>query len=364
MLVILSLTGFIYAITIGTIAFGFSKTPTTVDKKTNPVCNFSILIACRNEANNLPKLLKNLESIDYPKHKYEVIFIDDHSEDDTKKIIETHIAKPTSISVLDNQGVGKKSAITLAVKNAKFDWIVTTDADCIVPLTWLSSFNSFLQQYNYQYISAPVSLPKPKRFIEHFQNLEFLSLQGTTIGTFGLKKPIMSNAANSCFYKPLFLSVNGYTGNEDISSGDDVFLLEKIQMEHPDKVGYLKSDKAIVSTQYEKNWHQLTHQRIRWAAKATSYKNLFGIFVGCIVLLANLLTIASLFLGWQTTVTCILTKFTIDAMLLLKTSRFFKQRIDLIPLLASSIIYPYFSAYIFILSQIKGFVWKGRAYKK
>ena len=80
----------------------------------------------------------------------------------------------------------------------------------------------------------------------------------------------MSNGANSCFNKSVFLEQKGFSGNERIASGDDIFLLEKIISKYPKGVAFIKSQDAIVLTKSENTWRELINQKIRWAAKATS----------------------------------------------------------------------------------------------
>jgi hypothetical protein len=62
--------------------------------------------------------------------------------------------------------------------------------------------------------------------LHHFQQLDIASLQGATIGSFGINKGFMCNGANFV-YQILFQELNGFHGNDTIASGDDVFLLQK-----------------------------------------------------------------------------------------------------------------------------------------
>jgi len=107
----------------------------------------------RNEATHLPDLLKTIETLNYPKHLFEIIFIDDNSEDDSAEIIRKAInSNPfikTAIRIIQNERTTnspKKDAITLAIRNAKHDWIITTDADCQLPKFWLDSFDEYIQK--------------------------------------------------------------------------------------------------------------------------------------------------------------------------------------------------------------------------
>ena len=56
----------------------------------------------------------------------------------------------------------------------------------------------------------------------------------------------------------------------------------------PDEVHYLKSEETIVITKPTENWKSLFYQRVRWAAKTSSYQSSFGKFLGLVVFFGNL----------------------------------------------------------------------------
>ena len=295
----------IYLTLIGIFIFGFDKVPPFKLEDIPSKTKFSVIIPFRNECENLPELLKSIESLNYPKHLFEIIFVDDDSDDDSIKIIKkVHNKSPLDCAQVDIQIISnnrktnspKKDAITSAINQAKNEWIITTDADCQLPKFWLDSFDEFIQKNNAVCIAAPVIYNNEKSFLNRFQILDILSLQGATIGGFGLNKPFLCNGANLGYKKSTFINVNGFDGNTNIASGDDIFLLEKISKNFPKQLHYLKCEKAIVTTQSQTTWSHLTSQRIRWAAKTSAYNNWFGKLTGLIVLLMNALIIIGLIL--------------------------------------------------------------------
>ena len=342
--------------------------------KNESTTTFSILVPFRNEATEISNLLESISKLQYPKDKYELIFINDESDDDSVAIIEKFFANTQNNSTFINNtrktNSPKKDAINTAIHQAKFDWIVTTDADCIVPKNWLETFDAFIEEKQPKFIVAPVSYHNSSSFLEQFQLLDFLSLQGTTIGAFGINKPFLCNGANLCYNKQLFFEVNGFEGNTNIASGDDVFLLEKIVHKHPNTIHYLKSNEATVITKPQPTFKQLFHQRVRWAAKSTAYKNWFSKLVSVLVLLINMLLITLFFsslLGytsWQFFMILFATKFIVDLLLLIKTATFFKQQKALKQFLLSSLVYPVFIMFVAIASFKSGYSWKGRQFKK
>ena len=363
-----------YLLLIGVLIYGFEKVPKFQSKDIPEKTPFSIIVPFRNEENNLPQLLKSIKNLDYPTDLYEIILIDDDSEDRSVENIKTFIENGLQhVTILKNNVKStspKKEAISMAIKKAKYNWVITTDADCIVPKLWLKSFNGMIQNTPARLIAAPVNYHDIASFLDRFQTLDLLSLIGTTIGCFGIKEPFLANGANLAYKKELFSELSGFEGSTEIASGDDVYLLQKAVKHNSEDVFYLKTIDATVETKPQRNWNQLVSQRLRWAAKSTHYKSFFGIFTGFLVMLMNLLIVVLIPIvafGILTTnnfISILLIKLSIDFLLIFKTSRFLHQESVLTSYLAASIFYPFFSTYIIFISFYKAYTWKGRTFKK
>ena len=227
----------IYVAFIGSFVFGFDKVNEFILKDIPAKTKFTVVVPFRNEAERLPFLLKSLMELNYPKDKFEVLFVDDDSDDDSVKLIEKFLKDfGNGSKIIQNNrqtNAPKKDAISTAIKLAKHEWIITTDADCIFPKYWLDTFDCFIQSCDVKCVVAPVSYANCDSFFERFQALDFLSLQGVTIGGFGIHKPFLCNGANLAYTQKLFEAVNGFDGNAQIGSGDDIFLLEKALKDNP-----------------------------------------------------------------------------------------------------------------------------------
>jgi len=375
MIFLISFISLLYLFLIGLFIIGFSKLPTFKLQYLSSEIKFSILIPFRNEASNLPVLLQSLNHLNYPKHLFEIILINDSSSDNYKNIIDDFINQNDTINIrlLDSDfklNSSKKGALTTGIKQANFDWIITTDADCKAPKNWLQAYNVFIQKNNSVFIAAPVLFEKQNGFLFHFQQLNFLSLIGSTIGSFGINKPFMCNGANLCFKKEVFLKIGGYQDNFKIASGDDVFLLEKMLKKYPKKVHYLKSLSSLVLTKSESSWKEFYNQQLRWVSKATAYKNNFARYVGFMVFIENfilfLLFISTLFQPklWILLIINFFTKILIDFILLFKTAHFFKKNISILNAILVSLFYPFFISFVALTSLFKKYEWKGRSLKK
>lgn len=362
---------FLYSILILAFIYGFRRVAEFKVKESIPKTKFSIVIPFRNEELNLPILINSIKKLNYPKSHFEVIFIDDNSYDNSVSIINSSIENNWIIlKNKENTFSPKKDAITLAINESRYNWIITTDADCIVPYNWLYTFDNFIQQNEYKLIAAPVKYFGSKSFLDKFQVIDFLSLSGSTIGSFGLQKPIMANGANLAYEKEFFLNLNAYHDNKNIASGDDIFLLQKAQENYPNHVAFLKSTDVVVVTKPQPNWPTLINQRIRWASKSANYKNPLAIVTGIIVLVMNMLVVSMLLLlitrmmSIKEFITVIFIKIIIDAILIYQASGFLDQKIKFSTYLVSGIFYPFFISLIAVLSTFKSYNWKERVFNK
>ncbi|RXP56582.1 glycosyltransferase [Lutibacter sp. HS1-25] len=375
MIIVFLFIALIYSVLIIGFFVGFQKLKTIKKTDLPPKTTFSVVVPFRNETANLPQLLNSFEQLNYPTHLFEILFVNDASEDNSCVVIENFQQQFPHIktNLLQNNRTTnspKKDAINTAISSSKFEWIVTTDADCIVSIYWLQLFNQFIEAKNPVLIAAPVIFKKQNSLLFHFQNLNFISLMGSTIGSFGIKKSFMCNGANLCYQKTAFKNVNGFEGNTSIASGDDVFLLEKMVKNYPEQVLFLKSAEATVTTNSEKNWSLYLNQQIRWASKSTAYNSNFSKFVGIVVLSTNLLVL-SLFISailnpffWKYFLVIFIQKTIVDFILIKKTSDFLINNNSLKYFLLVAFLYPFFITYVGISSTFKSYTWKGRVFKK
>ncbi|MBO3099151.1 glycosyltransferase [Gelidibacter pelagius] len=367
----------IYVVLIANFSLGFDRIKTFELSQHKPITRFSIIIPFRNEEKMLPTLLESILNLTYPKDYFEIIFVDDDSDDTSVQMLNSTLinngTSPIDFKIVKNiksSNSPKKDAISLAISQAKYDWIVTTDADGILPKYWLDSFDAFIQKQEPDFIAAPITYANSQGFLQNFQLSDVLSLQGATIGGFGIKRPFLCNGANLAYKKELFKTLNGFQGNSEIASGDDVFLLEKATEQSSNKVHYLKCQGAVVSTFALTSWSDLIEQRVRWAAKSSAYKNWFGKLVGLIVLSQNALLVSCVLLAAigimkpLHLLIIFLIKFCIDFLLIYKAANFFNQKHHLKYYFLSSFLYPFFSVLVTFLAVFKGFKWKDRSYKK
>lgn len=374
-MILFSLTVLIaYTLLIGLFVVGFLRHKKFKNTLENPNTSFSIIIPFRNEQDNLPLLLKSISALNYPYDKFEVILVNDASEDNFKKIIDNFSLKHKAIdlSIIDNQRKSnspKKDAIETAIGYAKFNWIITTDADCIVPKHWLKVYNSFVIKNNPYFIAGPVLYKNITSVLDHFQSLDLAAIIGSTIGGFGINKPFMCNGANLAYRKDIFKEVNGFSNHNHLATGDDIFLLESIYKNFPKKVFYLNSILTTTQTKTESSLSKLISQRIRWASKSPYYNNHFSKIIGGIIFLGNLFFVILFILAFLFSIQSLLisvllfSKIIVDICLIGLTLKWQQNLKSLLyyPLLIP--LQPFFYIFIGIASIFSNkYEWKGRVF--
>lgn len=354
----------IYCLAIIGLIYGFTKVKSFEHLDLTPKTKFCVVVPFRNEVENLAHLLKSFSKLNYPADLFEVLLVDD-SSDCRFKIVDLRF----KISVINNIRVSnspKKDAIATAIKVVKSDWVITTDADCIVSENWLLTLDNYIQLHEVSMIAGAVTYECENSFLHLFQQLDLTSLQGATMGSFGLGKGFMCNGANFAYTKSFFQELNGFDGNEGIASGDDVFLLQKAMSQFPEKVYYLKSQNTIVVTKPLNDWKSLFYQRVRWASKTGSYQSKFGIGLGLIVFCGNIslwfIYYGLLFGIGNFFLLCflLLAKFSVDFALIDKSNGFLKNKTHFY--LLSSLFYPFFSVIVALYSLFGKYEWKGRRF--
>lgn len=258
----------------------------------------SVLIPARNEEDNIGRLLQSLHEQTYPRELVEIIVIDDHSTDRTAEIVNQFPGVRLLQLTDDVSNSYKKKALETGITAATGDLVVTTDADCWCSADWLRMMVSFYEEKKPVFIAAPVSIEGNSSFLGIFQAFDFAVLQGITGASVYKQAHSMCNGANLAYERKAFYEVNGFSGIDDIASGDDMLLMHKIAKRYPGRTGYLRSREAIVYTRPMNTWKAFFNQRIRWASKAARYDDKRIVAVLLMVYLFNLSFVALIIAGW------------------------------------------------------------------
>ncbi len=342
-------------------------------KNTQPNRNvrFSVIVPYRNEAANLSVVLRSLVEQEYPKECIEFVLVNDHSTDQSVKMVEEFAQKYSYIKSgrLPQDQFGKKRALALGIALATNEIIVTTDADCSFGAQWLYCFNEIFSSKNCIMAIGAVKMEAEKNFFSRLQSMEFASLVGSTGATLFYLHPTMCNGANLAFRKSVFIEVGGYEGNWGIPSGDDEFLLRKISSKYPKGVRFVTNRESVVTTRPLSSLREFMLQRIRWAGKWRFNTSLVSKTLAVFIFLfqASYIGIGlSTLAGWipiDSLIFLLTFKFLLEFIFLYQVSLFLNSKWNWLAFFGLQLIYPVYVVWIALLSQRQSFTWKGRIVK-
>ena len=338
-------------------------------EKSNFHPTVSIVVAFRNEEENIPNLISDLKNQKYSEDKIEIIFINDHSTDNTFDLLKKANFKSMQVLNLTDSLQGKKHAISKGIAIAKGEIILTTDADCRLQSGWIKSMVSYFSDKEIKLVSGPVNFVEKRSFFLNFQSLEFLSLIGSGAGAIFNNNAIFCNAANLAYRRQIFIELNHHQMHS-IASGDDVFLLHAVKRNYPNSIIFAKEEAAIVKTKLLNTFSAFINQRKRWTAKSIVYKDFHTIYTSYIVLLTNLLYLILFFISvfdnnlFNYFIYFHLAKFIIDIIFFYRVLCFFRRKDLLKWIFIFEFLYSIYIFLIVILSFTSKFNWKGRSYTK
>lgn len=358
----------IYFFVIALYALGWFNIKQHQSEKDFGMLKVTILIAVRNEEENISTLIDNISTQSYPKELIELIIINDHSDDETVNII--HESKK-KIKLLHNEKseTGKKAAIVKGLDASAGDLVLITDGDCQMGNEWISEFVSFYQENSSLIISGPVIFHPLEDWFDKIQALEFNSLTGSGAGSMGIKHPVMCNAANMALSKKIIDRVRD-VNSDKFTSGDDIFMLLNAKKIDSSLIHYLKSKKAMVKTQPAKNPKQFFLQRLRWTSKSRGYKDFDILFTAIVVATTNIMLaailVASIFNPalFKCYLKGLIMKSLADLLILIPFSHFVKQKQLLLIFPFVQFFYPIYISMLSLTGNFIKFEWKKRKYKK
>ena len=368
----LSLTS-LYLLVVAYLIKGWVNLKQPVIKTGDLTTKVTVMIAARDEAERIHYTIEDILAQDYPRHLTEIIIVDDHSTDRTAEIISSYADRGVQLLQLNEAqplNSYKKKAIARAIGISTGDLMVATDADCRMGPKWLSSVVGYYEAEQPVMISSPVTYFEERTMFERMQSLEFLFLIGIGGSFIGHSRASTCNGANLAYRKDVFYEVGGFSGIDDLASGDDELLLQKVAARFPGRIGFLKLNEAVVYTHAKHTLKEFLQQRRRWASKSTKYKDKKIVALAVCVWLFNISLILNVLLGvfyntyflrlflWQ-----FVLKTIFEVGFLLPVTLFFKRTrlVLLMPIISP--LHSIYLAYIGFIGNTKKYMWKGRLVK-
>lgn len=250
-------------------------------KNENDEVNISIVIAAKNESENIDGLIESLNKLDYPTELFEVIVVDDNSTDGTYDKLKSKTGSIKNFSIIESKSLnvnGKREALSIGISNSKYSYILVSDADCRPQRNWLNFYsNKFDQGYDLLFGIAPFYQHKTiVNKISCFENLRS-SILSFSMACVGL--PYTAAARNFGFTKNAFESLSGYSNTKDTLSGDDDLLLREA-VKKKMKIGVVTESGSFVFSETKKTFKEYIRQKARHTQTSFHYLKKHQLILG------------------------------------------------------------------------------------
>ena len=338
-------------------------------KGENTSTKVSIIIAARNEEAYIANCLSSIYQNKYTQDLLEVIVVDDQSEDRTAAIVKEKFPQVTLLNTEKNQG--KKAAIQMAANHAQGELLMFTDADCVVPDTWIETLVSNYDPELVSFIAAPVQIDLEDSSLSRFQYLDVAATMAVTANGIQRKSYYSANGANMAVNREIFLELYMIRQDGDIASGDDMFTIQYLAKQNPSKIIFVRSLDATVTSKGEETLSDLVSQRKRWAGKSRHYPEKNIVLVQGYVFLLVVLMLFNVVFGLFTdgfrvfiAVLMLFIKVTMDYLFLSHLCKHYGKQEATKNYLISAASYNLYILFAGLIAMLPGkYDWKGRSVK-
>ncbi len=253
----------------------------------------TVIIALKNEEENLHDLLRGLKEQDYPENKHEVLLVDNDSVDNTFAKLQQLTAKPDNFHCLSTKNYQseyryKKEALMMGIENARGEIILSTDADCVIPATWISAMvRNYTEEV--EMVVGFSEVIADSSIFQKFQTFDFMQLMAAAKGSLNLGLPWGGSGQNISFRKKSFHNCDGYKNLKTLKGGDDTLFIQKFAKKNEGRIVFADNHGSGVKTKAVESFRTFMRQRIRWASEAnyTRNFNLLVFFISLGTFLAN-----------------------------------------------------------------------------
>ncbi|MFM1999844.1 MAG: hypothetical protein RL204_1791 [Bacteroidota bacterium] len=332
----------------------------------NDDVRISVVVPFRNEESTIAGCIEALKAQKDCRSNVEFILVDDNSDDSGSDLVQKFIEGDSRFCLLKSNGSGKKDAIRNAIGQAKYEFIATLDADCIVSDQWISQIRKELKYNECDFLILPVLVRRRQSFFSDVAYTEWLSLASVTGGSAMSGSALMCNGANLVFRKKLY-QIYDRPNEHSVSSGDDVFLM--IEAKKVGKVSYGAHKNLIALTDLPFSFKEFIDQRIRWAGKTKKMNDRFIILFGGLIVLLQISLLSILVLGfmgignWLYFSGLLAIKLIFEFRLLSAMSRVFNTPWSFTSFMVMSLLHPFYAIFVALFSLVYKPEWKGRKIK-
>ncbi|WP_190922976.1 glycosyltransferase [Hymenobacter armeniacus] len=238
----------------------------------------SIVVCAHNELDNLRRLLPLLLQQDYPAG-FEIVLIDDRSDDDTylyaQQLAQYYHEKVRLVSVARTpRGFApKKYALTLGVKTTRYARLLFIDADCI-PATnqWLRLMQrGFAHGSGADVVLGFSAYAAAPGFLNHLIRYETLLTAAQYLSFAWRGWPYMGVGRNLAYTRACFNATKGFASHMRLLSGDDDLLVQDA-VRYGQRITVVADPSAHTLSEPAATWRAWWHQKRRHLSAGRAYR--------------------------------------------------------------------------------------------
>ena len=389
----IALAAVYYAVLIGYFAVGFRRVRREAfaaearhERGLEETVPFvSVVVAARDEAERIEACLRSILANDYPADRFEVIVVDDFSEDETAAIVQRlQQSSHPVLATIEEDAVAdeaplhlvqmadfaeaatgyKRHALSHGIDHARGSLILTTDADCTVGPRWIGAMaSSFTSETGF--VAGPVRYRPGRSLFGRLQALEFLALIATGAGGIGMGRPNMCNSANVAYRQDVYKQFETLHERSTHPAGDEV-LAQHLAAETPWSVRFCAAPTALVETDPVLNLRAFWTQRRRWAGTGPRYPRpalvaaILGVYLFYVLLLAGLVAVWMAPVLWPAVALAMVLKIASETTLLYPACVHFGQRRLFRYFLPEQLVQIPYVVFVGIAAAVGNTHWKGR----
>ncbi|MBK8946568.1 MAG: glycosyltransferase [Ignavibacteriae bacterium] len=319
----------------------------------------SIVVSAKNEENNIVSLIQHLTNQNYQKKNYEVIIIDDNSNDSTfiKAINVINDLNNFRICEAENKKYeGKRGALQIGIEKSNFPYILITDADCEPSKNWIKSFsNKFHEEYDFIFGKAP--LIQTKSLVNRISCFDNLWAHILTFSFANIGFPYSAASRSFGFKKDSFIKIDGYKNTTKTLSGDDDLLLQEA-IKNKMKIGINTEIDSEVFSNTKIFFFDFIKQKSRHTSSSNYYSLKLKIILG-VWHLINLFFLFSPLFYWVNSnfIYLFLIKIVTDIFIVISFKKDFSYRFSIFEIFYLQIFYDLFIILNFVLSHFRKDKW-------
>ena len=339
----------------------------------NDLPTVSVVVPARNEDHNIEETLESLAAQDYPAEKYQVVMVNDRSEDQTPGIMTRFTKNYKNFLMVDIESLPpgispKKNAVEWGIAAANGEIIVTTDADCVHSPRWLKTLIEYFKPEVGLVAGLTIFEPDDESWTHRLHSLDYLSHSFVGAGAVGTGSAMNCTASNLAYRYQAFMELEGFGDKAEMVSGDDEFFLQRLVKNKRWKAVFALGEDSVVKSLPPETLKGIIDQRHRWGSKGLFYpaqvkRTAIGIFLYFLLLVLSPVFVLTDLMPLSVFIIGLMVKVLSDLRVTRKGCSLFDLRFPAATFMILSALHPPLIIITAAIGHIFPFKWKGDPYR-